>query len=236
MPGCKERNITLTDEYYGRRLRAAARTDFKKFWSAHRWWSTGVTLAVTCAAIAVQILYQGAASLARLEQTAETGLVGLAVSLAGNWLISLWRGAVSLDAARAEESKELQAKISKLETLNKASAAELAEIRTPKRTLLEERHLNDARSALQKLAVDGVGEECRTVLCHLKKHDSMTFTQAADPQPPNGMRSQDMRGFLNLCVTENLVTKTTTNTRSGYEYVYTIAPGMKGALDELLYL
>jgi predicted transcriptional regulator len=49
------------------------------------------------------------------------------------------------------------------------------------------------------------------------------------------MIARDLRAWLNLCSDESLVTRETIQKPGGPDYVYKIAPGMKSALDELLY-
>jgi hypothetical protein len=209
---------------YGKRLHAAARKDFKTYWSVHRWWATGVTLVIACVAIVIQILFQGTGSVANLEQTVVTGIVGLAVSLVGNYLISMRRGAEALDTAGGMESSNLRKQIEQLTP--------------PKRTPLEEHHYFKAKAAL-----DQFGElrpEIETALCHLRTHEMLKFSGFTAPAAPQGMNARDLRAYLNLCVAQSLVTVNQGGLREDgpfptYDEIFTIAPGMKLALDELLY-
>lgn len=98
-----------------------------------------------------------------------------------------------------------------------------------KRTAKEEQHFREAKAALEK-----VGPDAETLLRHLEKHGSLTFGQA-NPPLPTGMNYRDTRAFLHLCVDEGLATVVQTMQPGGLEPTYSIAPGMKSALDELLY-
>lgn len=98
-----------------------------------------------------------------------------------------------------------------------------------KRTAKEEQHFREAKASLEK-----VGHDAETLLRHLEKHGSLTFGQA-NPPLPTGMSDRDTRAFLHLCVNEGLVTVVQIMRTTGLEQTYSIAPGMKSALDELLY-
>jgi len=88
---------------YGKRLHKAARQEFRKFWSAHRLRAILSTLAVTVSVIGIQVAYRGVGS---VEQTIVSGVVGLGVSLIGNYLIAMRRGAESLDSGLRDEIHE----------------------------------------------------------------------------------------------------------------------------------
>jgi hypothetical protein len=71
-------------------------------------------------------------------------------------------------------------------------------------------------------------------------HDTLTFGGPMSPPLPAGMSVYDLKGCLTLCVEKSLVTRKQGENRSGgaypvYDEIYTIAPGLKAALDELLY-
>jgi hypothetical protein len=55
------------------------------------------------------------------------------------------------------------------------------------------------------------------------------------PAHSQEMIARDLRVWLNLCSNESLVTFETIQKPGGFDYVYKIAPGMKSALDEMLY-
>jgi hypothetical protein len=242
VPECKD-HTQLNEPTYGKRLHAAARKDFKAYWSAHRWWASGVTLIVASLAIVIQIVYQGAGSMANLEQTAVTGIIGLAVSLVGNYLISMRRGAEALDIDRISE-------IEKRDTGNReileASAAQSSELRrkieqlTPPKRTPAEQHAYDAATA----ALKEFGESRRDIekaLRHLRMRETWTYSSApVNTSAPEGMTIQDFRVYLNLCAGKSLVTvnqgeKHQAGSYWVYDEVFSIAPGMKAALDELLY-
>jgi hypothetical protein len=214
-------------------LHVAARKDFKAFWSAHRWWATGINLmAALCVATVFQIMTQGSVNAANLGQAAVAGLVGLAVSLGGNYLISMRRGAEALDAARGVESSGLKEQINRLTP--------------PKRTPSEEHHYREAKTALEDLGPDAIA-----LLRHLKKHGTITFTappMGSSGHPitqtplPKAMGQNDVYNGLQRCVSKSLVSPThqAGSIDPGQPYpptyiCFRIAEGMKEVLDELLY-
>jgi uncharacterized membrane-anchored protein YhcB (DUF1043 family) len=204
---------------YGERLRAAAWKEFKAFWSAYRVCGTFATF---LSPFAVQVHNHGVKSMLNMADVAESGLLGLAVSLAGNYVIAMRKGAEVLDAGIRKESEAHQQTITTLR-------ANLDEFKKPRRTTAEEHHYATAKAALETL-----GEDSAVVLRHLSQHGSLLFG-SMDPPVPKGMNARDTRALLNVCLNEGLVTLKTTDKPGGFDYTYAIAPGMKPALDELLY-
>jgi hypothetical protein len=231
----------LSEPTYGKRLHAAARKDFKAYWSAHRWWATSVTLTVSCLAIVIQILYQGAGSMANIEQTAVTGIVGLAVSLIGNYLISMRRGAEALDGGRISEIEKRDAENRAIREVSAAQSSELRrqieQLAPPKRTQSEEYHYTKARDGLKN-----VGKRGEMMLQYLEIHGKLMLNSTGYPPVilPGGMTPQQARECLDECLSASLVTRESIH-KQGFgispvqEDSYQIAPGMKAALDELLY-
>jgi hypothetical protein len=215
---------------YGKRLRKAAGKEFTGFWSSYRNWATFAT--VFLVPVGIQIARHGWCSVLNLEETFTSGAIGLVVSMVGTYLIGVWKGAEALDAGLrvtiedrnqtvAERDREIQEKARTIQALSAK----------PKRTAAEEHHYLTAQTALQKL-----GEDCITVLRHLRTHDTLTFGEF-DAQTPTGMTVEKTRVILDHCVTEHLATVRAHSSRSGYvDHTYEIAPGMKTVLDELLYL
>jgi hypothetical protein len=91
---------------YGKRLHAAARKDFKAFWSAHRWWSSIITVVSAGAAVLLQIAILGTGTVANLALTLSVAVGGLLISLIGNYLISMRRGAEQIDTGLQQQIKE----------------------------------------------------------------------------------------------------------------------------------
>jgi len=215
---------------YGKRLRKAAREDFVKFWSAHRSWVTLVTLLVASSAVAIQVLYRGVGSMANVEQTLVTGLVGLVVSMAGNCIISTWRGAKNLDANLHDEIKHRDGTISERENdIQEKERSIQAILQKPKRTAAEEHHYALAIVALRELGPNG-----EAILRHLAIHGTLIFGNY-NPQLPQGFNGGQTREILEMCVAKQLVTVRSERHPAGYDYIYEISAGMKTALDELLY-
>jgi hypothetical protein len=123
----------------------------------------------------------------------------------------------ALDKERSKESDELRNKIRAITD-------------RPKRTTAEEHHYQIACAALKK-----IGPDAETVLQHLAIQGTLKFNNY-DPPLPKGLPAMKVREILTLCVNEHLVTVDTSAQRGGFDYVYQIAPGMKAALDELLYI
>ena len=108
----------------------------------------------------------------------------------------------------------------------------------PTRTPLEQQHFADAKAAIEQFGE--FRQDIETALRHLRKYEILTFSGYHSPPLPKGMSAKNLRENLNLCVAESLVTQMLGELRSDGPYpvhdeIYTIAPGMKTALDELLY-
>ena len=132
--------------------------------------------------------------------------------------------------AFSAESSDLKKQIDSLMAMTADRDAELEELKKPKRTVAEEHHYAEAQLALTKLGEDGA-----VALRHLATHEALTFAALVDPPIPKGMSARALHEILALCVAENLATCQTVKNPGGIDYIYKIAPGMKSALDDLLY-
>lgn len=195
--------------------------EFEGFWSVYRNWVTFAT--VFLVPVGIQIFRHGWRSVVNFDETLANGFIGLVASLAGTYTFAIWKGAESLDAGlRSELSERDQKIISQEQTIQKFSEK-------PKRSPVEEHHYATAKIALNRLGANG-----SALLRHLNLHGTLTFNQFAPPLPV-GLSPEAAREILNRCVGEQLVTIRQNPNRVSWDYVYEIAPGMKAALDELLY-
>lgn len=133
--------------------------------------------------------------------------------------------------AFATESSDFKKQIDGMRAVTEMRDAELQDFKKPKRTAAEEQKYAEAKTALSKFGDAGI-----VALRHLEKHGTLTFTALADPSIPIGMNARDLQAILAACAIDSLVTRETIHKSGGIDYVYKIAPGMKAALDELLYL
>jgi hypothetical protein len=208
---------------YATRLRRTTSEDLKNYWSAHRIWATFVSLAATSLPLVVQIARHGASSISNFVETVTSTVAGLLVSVGGNYLISTWRAAKALDSEAHNEIGELRKRIELL--------------KPPQRSPSEQHHYEQA-----KVALDELGPTAAVVLRHLEKHGRLIYRQRGqNPPTPGNIVAQKMRAALDRCVSKDLATRSHEWVATGgvthkiEETTYQIAPGMKVALDELLY-
>jgi hypothetical protein len=109
-----------------------------------------------------------------------------------------------------------------------AKREDLIRLLAPLPSPLEQRRQRTAQASLDELGDDG-----RVVLDFLLLHGSMAFGLSSPPAP-TGISMQRVREILDRCQQNNLVTRSEIPTPGGRETVYTIAIGMKAALEELL--
>lgn len=105
----------------------------------------------------------------------------------------------------------------------------------PTRTNAEQHRYEQAKRALDELGLDAM-----TVLRHLRAHEELMFSGNSFPILPDGMNQINLRVALDNCARKHLVSVKTVMRQTGAIYpiqddTYQIAPGMKAALDELLY-
>jgi len=97
--------------YYAR-LHQKAWEQTRKFWTLVRYWTVFVT--VVLAPVVIQILRHGWNSVTNLIELLENGAIGLVVSLAGTYLISLSQAAKILDDERGLKVTDLTTQLSEL--------------------------------------------------------------------------------------------------------------------------
>ena len=216
---------------YGTRLNRASVSEYKLFWSGYR---VLVTLSGTVVAPFLVQAHRGFSSMLSLYEFLESGATGLILSLGSTYLYSRRKAAESLDMDWQNQlnfmGKELrmeqEAVVLERETV-KRLAGEVTDLKKTKRTPAEQERYNLAKAALGKLPPEAVG-----ALQHLLIHEKLTFGMHSS-SPPAGMDHNKAQDIYSQCYQNNLVTRfidPRTNHTS-----YEIAPGMKSALEELLY-
>jgi len=99
----------------------------------------------------------------------------------------------------------------------------------PVRTDAEDHHFRLAQAGLRKIGPKGLA-----TLRHLSIHGTLSF--GAQPPPlPSGINMSDTLDLLIAAELEQLVTSKQVQYPGGWERTFEIAPGMKNALQELLY-
>ena len=195
------------EQRYGKRLQKAAREDFRSFWSAHRWWSTIVALLAATAGILIQISVLGVGSVANLELTITTGVGALAVSLLGNYLIAMRRGAERLDS-------ELRGQIAEQNKLI---------TQQPTRTPTEQHYYQVSKAEWDVLSVGA-----KQIVRHIWAHQ--TF---AAGEPIAGLDTGDvMVALLGELSTVCFLRK---RDLPGYPIWWEPVPAYRSAIEELLY-
>lgn len=195
----------------GTRLRRASYEEFKKFWSAYRWWVAIVGL--FSLPLTVQVV-RHRRSMLDLEEPLVYSVITLVISLAGTYAIAFYKGAVELITAQAAEVTRLTS------NLNAAQ-----------RNPTEEQHFQFA-----KAAVDRYDQQTLTVLRYLRMHQRITDSLRDPAVGPNYMPRDVLLPVLDRLVTDSLVSRTSSPTPSGgLSYSWEIAPGLVSALDQVLY-
>lgn len=131
-------------------------------------------------------------------------------------------------AEAAKESREaLLAERENVQTLN----AKISVLNNPKRAAADE-----ARYQAVNVLLTKYGNEEKTILRHLRIHGKMIEHPMLGIYPiPNGFNRDQTRSILSRFENDQIVTPEHHQISSGFEYTWQIAPGMAGALDELLY-
>jgi hypothetical protein len=210
---------------YGKRLHKAARKDFKNFWSVHRWWTVLVSIMSAGVGVLIQVAILGTSSVLNLELTVTTAAGALVVSLIGNYIIAMRRGAEALDAERVGEIRSKDTKILDREK-------EIRALAKPPRTGAEQHYYEIAKLALAKH-----GPEAMKILYHMRTHDGIEFTDWVLPHLPSGLDRKAAERVLELLRQENIVNVNHSPDRGGTKSIWKIAGGsaMLAALDDLLY-
>jgi hypothetical protein len=203
---------------YYRQLWRTAITDFQSFWNAHRI-VTSVPAPIIGFLVSL-ILSRGIHTLANFWTALETAAISALAALSLTLSVSLFRAPKLLDDKRSSEIRELT-------TANQAF-------------LQERNRARDHRYTAAKTALAQLDPKALIVLRHLANHGSLTFRGNFNPPLPPKIDASTTHSLLNLCLVKDLVTCHKTYTSTGALYpaideIYQIAPGMKAALDELLY-
>jgi hypothetical protein len=211
---------------YGRRLRRASATEYKKFWSGYR-------LLVTFSGLAAPLLLQverGTHSLLSLSEVVQTGAVGFSLSLIGTYLYSRHKGAESLDAQRQEQFKQTEEALTAEKQITKRLAEEVEELRKPKRTAFQEEEY-----ARIKTLIESYDEHHLLVLRHLLRHGAISqhHSGGIGPHPP-GLALELAVSILNDLASDALVTKQTDYITGGWVVNWQIASGIRPVLEELV--
>ena len=173
-------------------------------------------------------------------ETLQNAAAGLVVSVIGTYCLSVFASAKLLDEDRGVETTTLEAALMRQQSALAAETqrvsdltAEVEGLKKPKRTPAEEHQLAVARAGL-----DSFGEyaaECAIpVLRHLMSHGVLTFG-FYDPPLPQRMNAVDVRTTLLALVNLDLVTREQGLKPGTSADSFKIAPGMRAALEELLY-
>jgi len=237
VPECKR--IALRT-YYAELWNIAIK-DVRAFWTAHKL-ITSLPAPLVGFLISI-ILSKGVHSWMDFLQAVEVSLLSGAAGFTLTMIVSLVKAPKLLDDKRrceittrdeanqqireafATESSDFKKQIDGMQAVTEMRD------KKPKRTAAEEQKYAEAKTALSKFGDAGI-----VALRHLEKHGTLTFTALADPSIPIGMNARDLQAILAACAIDSLVTRETIHKSGGIDYVYKIAPGMKAALDELLYL
>ena len=209
----------MVNSTYARRLRTAARDDFSKFWTAHRYWVTFVSFLL--APMMFQLTTTGWEKMRPLDIVESAG-IGIVLSVIGNSLIALFKGAESLDSDLHGEIQKRDGMIAEYER----------SLQKPQRTPAENHKYNSARLALERLGPSAVN-----ALRHLSIHRELIFS-LTHPPLPEGMDLGEAMNFYISCVREGLVSRHDINADINTEcpsMIFEIAPGMISILEELLY-
>jgi cell division protein FtsB len=213
---------------YGKRLHAAARTDFKRFWSDYRWWITIVGFFNLPLVIQVVL---GKHTMVDFGVACIYAVISLIFSLLGSYVIAMRRGAESLDThwqqRIGQRNEQLDTERERVKNLN----AEIEDLKKkPGRSIPDERDFNAVKSLLEKHQ-----EDDKTVLGFLLKVGKMKQSHGWNLAPlPKGFTHDRTQIALNKLAQDDLVIRENTNIPGGWELVWQVAPWAIQHLRELL--
>ncbi len=197
----------MTDTPYGKRLQAAAQTDFRKCWSDYRWWLTIVGFFNL--PIIVQLVH-GENTLINWGLACLYALISLIFSLLGSYAIAMRRGAEVLDSQKNKTISDLTEQNSRLDELAHPKVPpEEKERRQQVRGMLKVCNFSKGAKAVLRTALD-LGGEIRPGTAGLSPLGSKVYVEIAQ----QGVRS-------GLIVKEN-------------DVVFRIRPYLQAALRFLL--
>jgi hypothetical protein len=211
----------MTDTPYGKRLRAAAQTDFRKFWSDYRWWLTIVGFFNL--PIIIQLIH-GEDTLIDWGLACIYALLSLILSLLGSYAIAMRRGAENLDSGHLttikKQDEELDVRASRIKELEKK----------PKRSLLEE-----SQDELLKERFEKYGEEEKSVLNYLAMHQVIIRTDRSSAFPPiSGVPRDKIWDILSKLHQDDMVSRNTDHSGNGWKETWTISLGAVYTLNQEL--
>lgn len=196
-------------------------SETKAFWTAHK---LVTTIPGPLLALLGWTIFRGIPKRGDVMQVAIVSIVLFLATVGLTFLVSVIRAPKLLDDTR-------QSKISELNEHNRQLLSR------PKRSPSEQHHYEQAKAALDEL-----GPTAAIVLRHLEKHGRLIYRQRGPSPPvPADMNAEQMRAALDRCIAKDLATRSHEWVPTGgvthkiEETTYQIAPGMKAALDELLY-
>lgn len=179
-----------------------------------------------------------------IGEALESGAIGLVLSVVGTYLHSRRKGAEAIDAERRTQTeKAITERDAAIEQVKRHADTitgykgqivsltnQLNEAKKPKRTHAEEHHHAEAKATLQKIGPAGA-----EILRHLFRVGSLAFGNIPPPLP-TGMRPDSAQQMLaRLSNEHHLVRYDMKHSGATISYVYEIAPGMRNALEALLF-
>src|SRR5260370_415012 len=137
---------------YGKRLHKAAREYFKAFWSAHRLWATFANAIAPLVLVAILATLRRSGNMVSVPWIVTIAVASVVISLFGNYIISMWRGAKTLDVGLHGQIEQRDKTITGRETEVEQKEQTIAALRAKfKRSDEEKHHFRKAQSGLPKL-------------------------------------------------------------------------------------
>jgi hypothetical protein len=215
---CAQCKKNVTDTPYEKRLQAAARADFRKFWSDYRWWATIV--GIFNLPIIVQLIH-GENTMINWGLASIYALISLVISLLGSYAIAMRRGAEVLDS-------DLQSKLAKSDASIQELTTKLKEV---ERDPAEEYHYVKTQAILGKAS-----DTQKATLMHIWTHQKL-FAGEGIARLGKEL-NLDTRLIINaiaeLSVTQ-LIEQHWSMIGNQKEIWWEITPGYRTAIGKLLY-
>jgi hypothetical protein len=225
-------NTEALQEPYGKRLHRAARVEFRRFWSAYRWWITAVGLVFAVISGEFRLLHK-AGTVYDFLAALGWSLLTLLASAAGCYVIAIRKGAEALDAAQANSLIGVQRD-------TKALRQEVDSLRhTPWLSTLEQSRRDLVENAFRKRSPEHLPLDL-AVLRHLLLHGNDNPGQVArgvldaGTVLPKDIRSDlAVRPSLHRCVSDHLLRRTPAAAPSGdpdRDTSFEVNPDLRDAL------
>jgi hypothetical protein len=166
---------------YGKRLHAAARRDFRRFWSDYRWWLTIVGFFNL--PIIVQVIHRKN-TLIDWGLACIYALVSLSLSLLGSYAIAMRRGAEALDSQQSKMISDLAEQNSKLHDVAHPKVSPEEE---RKRKLVADKlkHFNQKSKRVMRYILD-----CGTV------HEMGVYSECGAPEANDALGEGKLSSLL----------------------------------------